>query len=246
MPVTEYKLQYQSSAGFDHKTSVIIVAAGNSFRMGCPKQFMNIGGKPLILRAILPFEKSDLIENIIVVVRQEDILKVQNLVNKNNLSKITDIVAGGSTRAQSVCKGLERCGKDTKYVLIHDGARPFVTPAMIHRVLEGVELYGAVACAVPVKDTIKEVETCWRVSKTHDRSKLYAVHTPQAFEFEKYQKALNKSDDLDVFTDDCSIVENAGYSVYLVEGDYRNIKITTPEDLVIANALLQKYEDINY
>ncbi|HHW46479.1 MAG TPA: 2-C-methyl-D-erythritol 4-phosphate cytidylyltransferase [Clostridiales bacterium] len=247
MPVTEFKLQYQSSAANFHKTSVIIVAAGNSVRMGSLKQFMDIGNKPLILRTILPFEKSDLIQNIIVVSRQEDVLRVENLVTENNISKITDIVAGGDTRAESVYKGFERCDKDTKYILIHDGARPFVTQTLISKVLEGVELYGAVACAVPVKDTIKETETCGRVHKTLDRSKLYAVQTPQAIEYEKYLDALNKAaGSLDIYTDDCSIVENAGYPVYLVEGDYRNIKITTPEDIVIANALLREYEDINY
>lgn len=246
MPITEFKLQYQTAATCNHKNTVIIVAAGNSVRMGSPKQFLNIGDKPVLVRAILPFEKSELIHKIIVVVRPEDILKVQNLVNEYNISKVTDIVEGGETRAQSVYKGLERCDSDTKHIFIHDGARPFVTPAVIERVREGVQLYGAVSCAVPVKDTIKEVETCGRVSKTPDRSKLFTIQTPQAFEYEKYLNAIKKAENIEIFTDDCAVVENAGHDVYLVQGDYRNIKITTPEDIVIANALLQNYEDINY
>lgn len=223
------------------ETAAVIVAAGESSRMGgISKQLQPLFGLPVILRSVLAFEKCAEIKNIVVVARGEDIPELQRLFDEHGISKLTDIVPGGDSRAQSVQNGIARC-VECKYVAIHDGARPLVTEKIITDTIDAASKYGAAAAAVPVKDTVKLTDENGRVQSTPDRSRLMAVQTPQTFLLDKYKQAVAAGgDEIDKFTDDCAVMEAAGFPVYLVGGDYKNIKITTPEDLIIAEALLMK------
>ncbi|MBO5745621.1 MAG: 2-C-methyl-D-erythritol 4-phosphate cytidylyltransferase [Clostridia bacterium] len=229
-------LNYTTAQNSEGKISVIVVCGGSSSRMnGIDKMFAEISGVPVCVRSVLAFQNCDEIDNIVVVTREENILKMQQLCEQFKLSKVTDIVVGGSCRQQSVANGVNSLCDDTGIVLIHDGARPFVTTECIKRVIEGVKNYSAVTCAVVPKDTVKMVENDGLVVSTPARDGLRAVQTPQGFDFGLYKKAIDANkDNLEDFTDDCSIVESFGYAVYTVEGDYRNIKITTADDLLIA------------
>ena len=240
MTETELKLEFsinESSGGIP----VIVAAAGNSSRMnGINKQMARIFSVPVIIRTLLAFEHSDIISNIILVTRPEDIFELQILADKYGITKLTDIVCGGSSRQESVAKGFSRLGKSQKKVLIHDGARPLVDSATILRVAEALKTHDAVTCAVPVKDTLKVVDGDGKVLKTLKRDGIFSVQTPQGADAEKYREALEKCGDLSVYTDDMSIMEAAGYDVYITEGSYRNIKITTPEDILAAQAYIRE------
>lgn len=222
-------------------TAAVIVAAGSSTRMdGVSKQLEPIFGIPSVIRAAMAFEKCDRINSIIVAARPEEIPEMQRLFSEYNISKLTDIVEGGETRARSVQKGVERC-RNCRFVAIHDGARPLVTDSIIQDTIDIAEKLGAAAAAVPVKDTIKEVNEVGKVLATPDRNTLMSVQTPQTFAIDRYREAVEKAgDDIDLLTDDCAIMEAAGFEVFLTEGSYTNIKITTPEDLAAAEAFLMK------
>ena len=222
---------------------VIIVAAGNSTRMqGVNKQFLSLGDKPVIIRALLAFEKSKYISRIILVTRKEDIFALQMLAEEYSISKLTDIIKGGDNRQQSVKNGIDFLTEDETAVLIHDGARPFVTEQIIGAVAESLKFYSAVTCGVKPKDTIKQLDQNGIVEKTLIRDTLFAVQTPQGVRTADYKNALNQVGDLNCFTDDTSIMEAAGHTVKCVEGSYRNIKITTPEDVVVALSFLEEEE----
>ena len=239
MPVTEIALEFSLSLTEAHKSAAaVIVAAGGSTRMGgISKQFLPLCGIPVLARSMLAFQNHGRIGQIVVVAREEDIPDVQKLVRQYEIAKLTDLVPGGETRADSVQAGLACCKMEL--AAIHDGARPLVSAAVIDRVLNAAELYGAAACAVPVKDTVKEADEGGRILSTPDRSRLRLVQTPQAFDLELYRKAAAAlGDGLKTLTDDCAVLEAAGHPVYLCEGDYRNIKITTPEDIAVAEALI--------
>lgn len=220
---------------------VIILAAGNSTRMqGINKQFACIGGVPVIIRTLLAFERSEYISNIILVVKADDIFELQMLAKKYGISRLSDIVCGGNTRQESVANGLSRMGTECENVLIHDGARPLIENKIIKNVATALENYSAVTCAVKVKDTIKQVDEDGLVIKTVPRESLVAVQTPQGVNVAEYKKAIETLGDISIFTDDCSIMEAAGHKVYIVDGSYKNIKITTPEDISVAEALLKE------
>lgn len=241
MTVTKPKLQYEVNSEKQNGIPVIIVAAGSSSRMqGTNKQFLELGGIPVIIRTLLAFENCDIISRIILVTRTEDIFSLQMLGTKYGISKLTDIVCGGNSRQTSVLKGFARIGADEKNVLIHDGARPLVTDEIIRRVAERLIKHTAVTCAVKLKDTVKQVDENGKVITTPNRSSLVSVQTPQGVRKEKYLQAVAKAEDVSVFTDDMSVMESAGYEVYTVEGSYKNIKITTPEDIAIAQSLLEE------
>ncbi len=217
---------------------VIIVAAGNSTRMqGINKQFLTIGDMPVIARSLLAFENSKYISRIILVARNEDIFDLQLLAEKYSISKLTDIIKGGNNRQESVLNGFNRLSQDETAVLIHDGARPFVTEKIIGDVADNLKEYPAVTCGVKVKDTVKQITSDGKVIKTLDRDTLFAVQTPQGVKATEYKEALSRFSDLSSFTDDTSIMEAAGYEVKCVMGSYRNIKITTPEDIIYAENL---------
>ena len=241
MNVTELKLQYNVCEESGEGIPVIIVAAGKSSRMkGINKQFVSLLGIPVIARTLMAFENSSVISKIIVVTAEENIADMQLVCDKYMISKLSDIVAGGNCRHESVMNGMARLNVADKKVLIHDGARPFVTDACITRVINAARESSAVTCAVKLKDTVKVVRADGMVTATPDRNSLAAVQTPQGFKFSLYKSAVAaNAGQLHSFTDDCSVVEAFGYPVYIVEGDYRNIKITTAEDLKIAQILAE-------
>ena len=243
MNITEARLEYQLCSTENSGLPVIIVAAGSFTRMqGVNKQLLEIGGVSVIARTMLAFEQSKAIKNIILVVRPDDLFDMQLLAEKYNISKLTDIVCGGATRQESVLRGFERIGED-KTVLIHDGARPFVSEKIICDVAEALKEYPAVTCAVRVKDTIKQVDSDGKVVKTLDRDSLVAVQTPQGVWVKEYLDAAQKAGDVSDFTDDTSLMEWAGYEVYTTQGSYKNIKITTPEDVSAAESFSCETED---
>lgn len=217
----------------------VIVAAGTASRMGgIDKVMAQLGGEPMIARTVRQFQDCDAISEIVIVTRENLILPITGLCR--GMDKVIAVVAGGSSRQESVSLGLNALSGKVTLAAIHDGARPFVTWQLIDRVVRAANTYGAAAPAVPVKDTIKVVEG--RVVKsTPDRATLYAVQTPQVFDFDLLRGALAKAkQDGAQVTDDCSAVERMGMSVKIVEGDERNIKITTPMDLKIGSLLLEE------
>ena len=221
------------------KCGVVIVAAGSASRMkGIDKAITPLGGEPVIRRTIRNFQECDAVSQIVIVTREDLILTIREL--SGDFNKVTTVVAGGASRQESVWLGLNALGDKIKLAAIHDGARPFADWQLIDRTIRAANTYGAAAPAIPVKDTIKVAEG--RVVKnTPDRSTLFAVQTPQVFDFDLLRAALTKvRQEGAELTDDCSAVERMGMSVKLVEGDERNIKVTTPLDLKIAELLLEE------
>ena len=221
------------------KCGVVIVAAGSASRMkGIDKAITPLGGEPVIRRTIRNFQECDAVSQIVIVTREDLILTIREL--SADFNKVTAVVAGGASRQESVWLGLNALGDKIKLAAIHDGARPFADWQLIDRTIRAANTYGAAAPAIPVKDTIKVAEG--RVVKnTPDRSTLFAVQTPQVFDFDLLRAALTKARQEGAeLTDDCSAVERMGMSVKLVEGDERNIKVTTPLDLKIAELLLEE------
>jgi 2-C-methyl-D-erythritol 4-phosphate cytidylyltransferase len=233
-------LSYEVVKADQKGIAVIVVAAGNATRMcGVNKQLLEISGKPVIVRTLEAFENCEAVGRIILVVKEADLYEMQILAEKYNLSKLCDVVKGGGHRQESVNNGLALLKKDEQTVLIHDGARPLVDNATICRVIEGLKTYKAVTCGVKVKDTIKQVSADAVVEKTLNRDSLMAVQTPQGVRVAEYLKAV-EAIDVSAFTDDTSIMEAAGYKVLITDGDYKNIKITTREDLILANAFFSE------
>ena len=211
----------------------VIVAAGTASRMGgIDKVMAELDGEPMILRTVRTFQNSDAIKEIVVVTREDLILPIMRLCA--GLDKVQAVVCGGKSRQESVQLGLNALSSKVKLVAVQDGARPLITDAVIDRTVRAAHSYGAAAPAVPVKDTIKTVKG-GVVKDTPDRATLQAVQTPQVFDFDLLRGALKKAAaDGAAVTDDCSAVERMGMSVKIVEGDERNIKVTTPVDLKIA------------
>ena len=218
---------------------VVIVAAGSASRMGgIDKVMAPLAGEPMIVRTVRAFQDCDAVKKIVVVTREDLILPITSLCS--GMSKVKAVVAGGSSRQESVHLGLNALSGEVQLVAVHDGARPLVSWQMIDRVIRAANTYGAAAPAIPVKDTIKVVKG-GVVEQTPDRSNLFAVQTPQVFDFDLLRGALKKveQEQLQV-TDDCSAVEQMGMRVKIVEGDERNLKVTTPMDLKIAQMLLEE------
>ncbi len=221
-------------------TTAIIVAAGKSERMGAgtDKAFLSLVNKPVVAWSLLAFERCPDIDRIILVVRKDQIVASKAVCQMFGISKIQAVIAGGARRQDSVQAGLEACDIDTRYVLVHDGARPCVTSDLIGEVVKAVKRAPAVTVGRRVTDTIKRVEKGSTVSATEDRDKLWAVQTPQGFQL-KVLKAAYKALDKKVVTDDCQAVEMNGETVKIIESRRPNFKITTVEDLQIAGALLK-------
>lgn len=220
------------------KCGAVIVAAGSASRMkGIDKAIVPLKGEPVILRTVRNFQNCDAVSEIVIVTREDLILPIQSLCG--GLSKVRAVVAGGSSRQESVWQGLNALSDKVKLAAVHDGARPFADWQLIDRVIRAANTYGAAAPAIPVKDTIKVVQGRI-VQHTPDRSTLFAVQTPQVFDLDLLRGALTKAKQEGAdLTDDCSAVERMGMSVKIVEGDERNIKVTTPMDLKIAELLLE-------
>ena len=227
-------------SGEKHRAAAIIVGAGQGSRMGTnvpDKIWADLAGVPVILHSIRAFQRAGCIDAIVLVLREERFEHARQLIATEGLSKIVDIRAGGARRQDSVRAGLDALAdQDCGVVLIHDGARPLVDGALIQRGVEYGRLYGAAVAAIPVADTIKHVDEFDVVTGTPPRAGLRAVQTPQAFDLDLLIRAhaLDASD----VTDDAMLIERLGHEVRTFPGSPRNLKITTPEDLVIAAAFL--------
>lgn len=224
------------------KVQVIMPTAGSGTRMlsATPKPFLEINGKPLFVYSLEIFESSLMVESVILVVSEENIIKFQEIVNQYKLTKVIKILPGGQTRCESVSRGLKQLDEDTDIVVIHDGARPLVTKEILENTVCACEKNDAVITAVKVKPTIKEVDPdslC--VKHTLDRENLWEIQTPQAFRKNILLRA-HAHKKHNGATDDAMLIEQAGGKVKIVEGSYQNIKVTTSEDLVIAEIFLNQ------
>lgn len=243
MEQTKFKLSYESSENDILRYPVIIVAAGSSLRMkGVNKQLAELDGIPVIVRTLRAFEESPFISRIILVSREEDIPRLQALADEYSITRLTDIVAGGCDRHSSVMSGFSRLSSDEEKVLIHDGARPLVNDFVIGNVTAALANEAAVICAVAINDTVKRADENGFVGETVDRTRLYSVQTPQGVSVGEYKAACLTVQDASLLTDDAALMEAAGHKVRIVEGDTKNIKITTQKDLKLA--LLYLKEDI--
>lgn len=216
----------------------VIVAAGSASRMeGIDKVMAPLCGEPMIVHTVRAFQECDAIREIVIVTRQDLVVPIMDLCHA--FSKVQMVMIGGDSRQESVEMGLRALSDKVKLAAVQDGARPLITWQVIDRTVRAANSYGAAAPAIPVKDTVKVVKG-GVVSQTPDRSTLRAVQTPQVFDVNLLRGALAKAkaDGVQV-TDDCSAVEYLGMSVKIVEGDERNIKVTTPMDLKLAQMLME-------
>lgn len=218
-----------------NRTGAIIAAAGGSLRMGFDKLRANLGGIPVLARAITAFEACPEVHEIVLVMSIANLEWGRSLVTNFGWTKVTSVCLGGARRQESVLRGLEQL-PDCRWVLIHDGARPFVDGDMITRGLKEAAQVGAAVAAVPVKDTIKVVDEKNFVISTPDRASLWAAQTPEVFRGDLILEAFRGL--TAEVTDDAQVLELAGKPVKVFPGSYDNIKITTPEDLVVAEAIL--------
>ncbi len=224
--------------------SAIVAAAGSSRRMGEVNKLMAplLDGVPVLAWTLRALNEAELVDEIVVAVREEDLLSTGDLCKIYGISKPVKIVRGGDTRLDSVLAASLECREDAAFLAVHDGARPLASPALIDRTIALARRTNAAAPAVPVKDTVKLVRDGVVVS-TPPREDLRAVQTPQVFEASLLRAALQAARDAGgAVTDDCAAVERLGKEVHLTEGDYENIKITTPEDLLLAVEILRRRE----
>lgn len=226
------------------KIIALIAAAGVGSRFGGTrnKQFVNLGGKPILLWSLKVFQASDHIDEIIPIVHEHELAATTALIEKHSLSKVLKVVPGGKERYDSVYNGLIAAGNTAEIVVIHDGARPFISSDIISQAILGLKGCDGTITAVPVKDTIKEAlkkGSHTEVTCTHDRSRLWSVQTPQAFRYETLLSALDRAKKEGFSgTDDASYIEHYGGIIRIISGSYKNIKITTPEDILVAEAFL--------
>ncbi len=227
--------------------TVVIPAAGQGKRMGAGKnkQFLNLQGKPLIVHTLEVFEKDSWCDEVILVVNEHEVNQMSELAKDYEINKVQQVITGGKERQHSVFKGLKAADAATGVVLIHDGARPFINTERIHSLVIHASQTGAAIVAVPVKDTVKQVQH-QKVTQTVDRSSLWAVQTPQAFRLSTILRAHQQAETEGFLgTDDASLLEWQGEAVHIVEGDYQNIKLTTPEDLWFAEAIISRRKEEN-
>ncbi len=220
-------------------TVMMVAAAGSSSRMGCDKQHIMLDGQPVLLRTLRTLQRVDSIDEILLIVRDEDAAYFSALAAQHGITKLKKTVRGGKTRQTSVANGLNALPQKTTLVGIHDGARPLVTADAVTAVIKAALQYGGAALATPVKDTLKAADNNGFITGTPDRHCLWRVQTPQVFARELYEaamtKAIQKGWD---FTDDCQLMEKEGHPVKLVTGLDTNLKLTTPEDVRLAQAIL--------
>jgi len=221
-------------------TTCIIVAAGSGERMGgVEKAFQLLLGDEMAAYSLRAMEASQDVDHIVLVVASDSVEKAKALVSEMGLCKVSAVRAGGATRRESVLAGLQAVPGDSHLTLVHDGARPCVTTELIARCVAAAREHGAAVPAVPVQDTIKEAGEDRRVVATPDRSRLYAAQTPQAFRTELLKRAHAEAP-ADLLLDDASLVEALGEPVHLFEGDVGNIKVTTPPDVAVVEAILRQ------
>ena len=223
--------------------TAIVLAAGQSTRMGGGpnKQFIELLGKPLVYYSLVAFEQCRVVDAIVVVRRPDCARQAEQIVHESGFQKVVAFTDGGIERQNSVWNGLEKCDPATDIVAVHDGARPLVTPALIESTVASAQAHGTGISASKVVDTIKEANADKTVVRTVDRTKLWAVQTPQTVRLpllrEAYSKVFEKQA---VVTDEAAAVESLGQKVHLVETLFLNLKITTPADLAVAEALLRQ------
>ncbi|MCA0993650.1 2-C-methyl-D-erythritol 4-phosphate cytidylyltransferase [Pseudalkalibacillus hwajinpoensis] len=226
------------------KYSVVIPAAGQGKRMnaGKNKQFIMLEGKPIIVHTMSVFQSDPHCEEIVLAINEREHDDFRSLIEEYGLTKVSHVVTGGRERQQSVYEGLKAL-QGEKIVLIHDGARPFFSHEVANKVALAAANYDGAIVAVPVKDTVKQVDQL-QVKRTIDRSSLWAVQTPQAFRLSVIKDVHQWAEENDVIgTDDASLVEMNGQAVHVIEGDYWNVKLTTPEDLIFARAILREKKE---
>ncbi|WYP26676.1 2-C-methyl-D-erythritol 4-phosphate cytidylyltransferase [Alkalihalobacillus sp. FSL W8-0930] len=222
--------------------SIVIPAAGQGKRMkaGKNKQFIEVNQTPLIAYTLQVFEEDEQCKQIILVANEYEIEAMQDIVRAYNIQKVTRIAVGGMERQQSVYEGLKQLSGPDEIVMVHDGARPFIRESIIHELVKATSKDGGAVVGVRMKDTVKRVSQN-AIVETIDRSELWAVQTPQAFWRDSLLDGHKRAEEEGfVATDDASIMEWVGSKIVMVEGDYSNLKITTPEDLLMAEAILRK------
>ena len=224
----------------DSATAAVILAAGDSKRMGSiNKMFFNINGTPVLAHSMIAYQKCPLIREIVVVAKPEDFAKIQELAAKYGITKLSHVVAGGETRQQSAKNGIEKLADEVKYVAIADGARCLTTPTQITKVCLSAYRQMAACAAHKVTDTVKRATVLHNTTETIDRKDLWEMQTPQVFHTSLYKAAMLKAVDTNLeATDDATLVESIGYRVHLIECGVGNVKITTIEDLPLAEAVL--------
>ncbi|MEN8615293.1 2-C-methyl-D-erythritol 4-phosphate cytidylyltransferase [Dehalogenimonas sp. THU2] len=223
----------------NQRVAAIIAAAGSSERMeGIDKIFTNLGNRPVLARTVYPFECTPLVDRIVVVLNENNLAAGEKLAENVKWRKVTDIVAGGARRQDSVMNALKKLENDVEWVIIHDGARPLLRVEQIEEGLKAAQASGAAVCAVPVTDTIKLASEDLSIRETLSREYLWAAQTPQIFRYDLIRRAYETA--TETATDDASLVERLGVPVKLYRGSYGNIKITTPESLAAAEMLWRR------
>jgi len=227
------------------KCAALVAAAGSSSRMGGVNKLLQpLDGMPVLVRTLLALQAARHIDEIVIATREEDLIEVSGLCREYGIDKCKKVVRGGDNRVKSVLQAAYEASPDVKFLAVQDGARPLVKPELIDRVVMAAVRCGAAAPAIPVKDTIKQVRDGDAVESTLERASLRAVQTPQVFDAALLKAALQDALEKGAaITDDCSAVERLGKVVFLVEGDEENLKITTPVDLVLAEAILCAREE---
>ena len=226
--------------------AVVIVAAGSSLRMGGDKLMMELCHVPVLARTLLAFQQSPLVDEIIVVTRMEKIMDVADICKKYGVTKAKKVIRGGTSRMESALAGVSELSCGTKLIAIHDGARPLVTQDVINRVIYDASVHMSSIPVIPSTDTLKAVDDDGNVTGTVDRSRTVRVQTPQVFDADLIKGALTKAaKDAMQITDDCSAMDIMGIKTHTVMGDVDNIKITTPNDMVAAEAIIKNRGDWN-
>ena len=224
--------------------SAVILAAGSSTRMGTDKSVLTLDGIPVIIRAVQAFEKHDLVDEIIVVTKEESVPMIADLCAQYALKKVRRVMAGGATRAESSLIGVTAVDKKAEYIAIHDGARPLITQKVITDALYVARDYHAAVPVIPSTDTLRVVENGF-IGGDVDRDSVIRIQTPQIFDADLIKGALTYAVDKNVtVTDDSSAVRLTGFKIKTVEGDVNNIKLTTPEDVPVAEAILKEGGDL--
>lgn len=222
------------------KVICIVAAGGSGTRMGTGinKLFMKIDEVPIIVHTLSVLQNADVVDEIIISAREEDIIRISDLISAFALSKVKTIVKGGATRGESILSATKEISNDTDFVMVHDGARPFISDKILTETVNSAVTFGAAACGVKPKCTLKAIQDGF-INNTIDREKTVEIQTPQVFSKKLFDKMY--SCDLEAIkkaTDDCALAEFSGAEIFVTEGSYRNIKITTPEDIEIAEIFI--------
>ena len=227
------------------RCAAVVAAAGSSSRMGGVNKLLQpLDGVPVLVRTLAALQVAGSVDEVVIAAREEDILEISQLCRTYGLTKCAKVIRGGESRVHSALLAALEVSPETELLAVHDGARPLVTPELIDRVVSAAARCSAAAPAVPVKDTVKAVREDGGVEETLDRERLRAVQTPQVFEASLLKAALQSALEQEApVTDDASAVERLGKTVFLVDGEEENLKITTPLDLILAEAVIRAREE---